>query len=181
MDLNEFLEDKYGRRFVTLDVNGSGLLEPEDYEEAATRMCALSGTRPDLGSGRRLVEAYRAAHRSLARAAGAPYGIGRKEFTAVMCDRLAGRPEAFDHGMAAVGELVFEVCDIDRDGFLDERDYCRFLAGYGVPRDAALEAVRRLAPTGRLRLGREEFLAHSRDFYCGTDPAAPGTWMFGVF
>ncbi|MFJ2061076.1 hypothetical protein ACIOMM_34860 [Streptomyces sp. NPDC087908] len=105
----------------------------------------------------------------------------KRDFLAVIESRLTGRPDYSARGMEKVGRIIFDVCDIDRNGFMDDRDYCRFLFSYGVPEQDALWAVRRITSSANPILSRSRFIELSREFYCSADPDAAGNWMFGKF
>lgn len=100
-------------------------------------------------------------------------------FVDFMGGELAGRPDVFDRGMKPIVDLIVDICDIDRDHYLDESDFCRFLGSYAVSECEVIAAARRLGIGPTDLISHEEFVHHSRNFYCGDDPSDPGNWLFG--
>ncbi|MFB7868039.1 EF-hand domain-containing protein [Streptomyces sp. NPDC056069] len=178
---SELQRQKYMRRFATLDVNGSGFLELADYVTVAVNMCVASGVAADSTLGASLVNAYRQAFERLAGNSGSieDARVDLQTFVDFMGSALAGRPDVFDLGIKPIADLIVDVCDIDRDHHLDESDFFRFLGSYAVSESEAMAAARRLGIGPTDLISREEFVDHSRNFYCGDDPSDPGNWLFG--
>ncbi|MFJ8589660.1 EF-hand domain-containing protein [Streptomyces sp. NPDC093595] len=181
--LSELQWLKFAHRFTTLDINGSGCLELSDYAAIAANMCHACSVPIDSGVGLSLRNAYIRAFKALSsgREDIQAVQITLDEFIRFMEMRLAGRPEVFDRGMKRIAGLVADICDVNRDGFLDEKDFICFLGSYSIPEGEYAVALRNLGMRSNGPLSREDFISHSRDFYCGDNPLSPGNWLFGDF
>jgi Ca2+-binding EF-hand superfamily protein len=62
---------------------------------------------------------------------------------------------------------VFAATDVDGDGYLTEATATAAFALLDLNRDGFLS--------------RSEFAEHWTEFWAGDNPAAPGSWVFGVF
>ncbi|ADD39774.1 EF-hand domain-containing protein [Stackebrandtia nassauensis] len=180
MVVSEFQRRKLLRRFDTLDVNGSGYLELGDYLRITSR---LSRAFPVAARDERvvaLVAAYRRLWRELLTEGDSDgdHRVSRDEFVTLMGRELIDSPDNFDRLLRPTIEAVFDICDVDADGVVDAGELRMMLEGYGVPDSAVDVAVARIAPDGTT-LDRDAFVSTMRQYYCGDDPAEPGSWMFG--
>ncbi|GAA4014988.1 calcium binding protein CalD [Allokutzneria multivorans] len=163
------------------DVDGSGHLEPSDFDELAARLIGGLGADPASAKAQRVREGYRDLCAALLAEIDTD-GDGRisePEFVTGMA-RVAGDREGFARMIAPLARTNLDLCDTDGDGQLDRDEFARLLGLFNAAALGDAERIfDRLDTDGGGTLSVSEILDALCDFYLSTDPASPGNLLFG--
>jgi hypothetical protein len=92
-------------------------------------------------------------------------------------DQLAQMPEA----VTGTAEAMFEAVDENADGRISPAEYRRLVEAWNGRETDTAEVFALLDLNHDGYLSRSEFTGHWTEFWAGDNPAAPGSWVFGLF
>jgi len=92
-------------------------------------------------------------------------------------DRLGEMPQAVD----ATAEAMFEAVDENADGRISPPEYRRLVEAWAGRATGTDGIFARLGLGHDGHLSRTELMVHWTEFWAGGNPAAPGSWVFGLF
>ncbi|MFG2005201.1 EF-hand domain-containing protein [Spirillospora sp. NPDC048911] len=178
--LTDLQRTKIERRFQALDHDGDGFLEQSDYAGLAADLAERLG-RADPAAMRRVHDAYLGIWEAIRRGADTDDDgrVDLAEFTAALEKGVIGRDGGFDRAILPSVLAVLDFADLDGDGYIDAIEFHRWYVGPDRPQQDAEAVFARLDTDGDGRLSKEELTAAMREFYCGTDPNAPGNDLYG--
>ena len=177
----DIVSSKLALRFKLLDRDRNGYIEAADYEDLARRIAAAFGRSVDTAPGSTLRRAYLTLWRALQSKMDTD-GDGRvseEEFQASIRDSVVDRADGFQRVIEPIAQAVLDVCDIDGDGVLDQREVTTMLSAFGVSQADAAQAFARLDRDHDGRLTGRELTTAVQEFYCSADEDAPGNWFYG--
>jgi Ca2+-binding EF-hand superfamily protein len=177
---SELLRHKIDRSFRRLDTDGNGHVERGDLQDVGARLIQGFGESPTSPKGRAVTVRLDAVWQELA-----AYGDGDRDGRLSADEYQAGMTAAFVEGPAfdpvfrPASEAVAVLCDTDGDGRLAREDFAVLQQAFNTSHEEATMAFERMDTDGDGRLRVEELVAAMRAYYIGTDPQAPGNWLFG--
>jgi len=163
--------------FSVLDVNGNGILQPDDFTLIGNRISDLIGH--EIKSKQRLnlkVKSYRLFIQILT-------DIG-KEQTELLLDEWI---DFFDtHALEMPQKYVirtvnylFSIFDQDGDGYITKDEYLDMFKAYDLDVEDVEKGFRMLDENGDKQISKEELLTAFNDFFLSTEEDSPGNWIFG--
>jgi Ca2+-binding EF-hand superfamily protein len=168
---SDFQRSKVAGVFGAMDSDGDGYLTEHDFQALADRWVALRGG----GDHQRLVEIMLGWWATLRDTAGT--GQVRIDDVLAVVDRLAEMPEA----VTGTAEAMFEAVDENGDGRISKAEYRQLIEAWNGLETDTDEAFALLDLNHDGYLSRAEFTTHWTEFWAGDDPAAVGSWVFGLF
>jgi len=133
------------RRFAVLDVDGNGVWQRDDYQQATRRLCDAFGH----AAGSAAAQAVAAGQRDLFDALLPPHmdadgdqGITQDEFVTAVGRTVSDRA-GFDAAVRTAARAFVQAADQDGNGALDPREYAQLAGVYGVPAHEAAQAFGR--------------------------------------
>ncbi|WP_024799394.1 EF-hand domain-containing protein [Nocardia sp. BMG51109] len=182
MEISAFLDRKLARRFTTLDADGNGVIERDDYILSATRLADEFGHAADSAQRQRMMALCEQLWTLLSQAADAD-GDGRitlGEYKSAFVDGLLVTEESFDAGYRPLMETIVAIADVDGDGKLGEDEYVRWAGAWmGLTAPIARDAHRRLDTDGDGVVTADTILTAVHDYYFDDTPGSVGSWFLG--
>jgi Ca2+-binding EF-hand superfamily protein len=177
--MHPLLRSKLTLRFTLFDADRDGYVDANDFTEQARRMLMAAGIAADAPQAHRLHEEYERGWDRLCRQVGRDRDarLAVEEF--IDAWNAVVEAEGFDQVMLPIIDNIMELMDTDGDDKLGQQEFTRWLTAYQVDEPDAVEAFRRLDRDGTGRIDRTELTAAFVEFYTGTDPDAPGAWLYG--
>lgn len=180
--LSDWQRRKLEHRFEVQDRNHDGCVDVGDYLQVVDTMAELNHWSPDsteYGSLRTTYLSYWDALCKMIDKDG-DERITLEEFLAGF-ESLLEDPENYRRYVEAVATNLFEGADRDADGKISLEEFSVPQQAYGLTADQAKQTFQRLDVSGQGFLTSEDIYARAREFFYSDDPAAPGSWLFGVF
>lgn len=172
----EFQRNKIAGVFDAMDADRRGHLVEADFTALAERWTTRRGLTPDSDQYARLRNIMLGWWASLSAAAIDTTHVTLNDVLAVV-DLLP----AMTHAVAATADAMFEAIDENADNMISQSEYRELIEVWnGCPTDTD-KIFPLLDLNGDGHLSREEFQELWTQFWSGTDPTAPGTWVFGPF
>lgn len=177
---SDLLRHKLDRSFRRLDTDGNGHVERGDLQDVGARLIRGFGESPTSPVGRAVVVRLDAVWQELAAYADADRDgrLSADEYHAGMTAAFIDGP-AFDPVFRPAAEAVAALCDTDGDGRLERSEFAVLQRAFNTSLREATVAFERIDTDRDGRLAVEELIAAMRAYYVGTDPDAPGNWLFG--
>jgi Ca2+-binding EF-hand superfamily protein len=175
-----FLKHKLDRSFRRLDTDGNGHVGRADLQDIGARLIHGFGESPTSPKGKSVVVRLEAVWAELAAYADADRDgrISADEYQAGMTAAFIEGP-AFDPVFRPAAEAVAGLCDTDGDGRVDGKEFAVLQEAFNTPPEDVAAAFRRLDTDSDGGLSVAELVTAIRAYYIGTDPQAPGNWLFG--
>jgi Ca2+-binding EF-hand superfamily protein len=168
---SDFQRSKIAGIFGAMDSDGDGYLTEQDFRALAARWAELRAGEDNT----RLVAIMMGWWATLRDAAGTEQ-VAIEDVLAVV-DRLGEMPEA----VTATAETMFEAVDQNGDGHITKGEYRQLVEAWSGRVTDTDEVFALLDLNHDGHLSRAEFARHWSEFWAGDDPAAPGSWVFGLF
>jgi Ca2+-binding EF-hand superfamily protein len=168
------------RRFAVLDVDGNGVRQRDDYQQATRRLCDAFGH----AAGSAAAQAVAAGQRDLFDAllphmdADGDQEITRDEFVTAVGRTVSDRA-GFDAAVRTAARAFVQAADQDGNGALDPGEYARLAAVYGVPAREAAQAFGRLDRDSNGLLDTAELAEAISRFFTSPDPGTYGSLAAG--
>jgi Ca2+-binding EF-hand superfamily protein len=177
---SELLRHKIDRSFRRLDTDRNGHVERGDLQDVGARLILGFGESPTSPKGRAVTVRLDAVWQELAAYADGDRDgrLSADEYHAGMTAAFVEGP-AFDPVFQPAAEAVAVLCDTDGDGRLAREEFAVLQRAFNTSPEQATVAFQRIDTDGDGRLGVEELVTAMRAYYIGTDPQAPGNWLFG--
>jgi len=174
------LKRKLDSSFQRLDSDGNGYAERADFQDVGARLIRGFGQSPTSPKGKVVAARLDAVWAELAAYADADRDgrITADEYHAGMTAAFIEGP-AFDPVFRPAAEALAALCDTDDDGRLRCEEFAVLQQAFNTPAGAADTSFERIDTDGDGRLDVDELVAAIRQYYIGTDPGAPGNWLFG--
>ncbi|MFJ4849933.1 MULTISPECIES: EF-hand domain-containing protein [unclassified Streptomyces] len=174
------LKRKLDISFRRLDTDGNGYAERADLQDVGARLIHGFGQSPTSPKGRPVVVRLDAVWAELA-----AYADGDRDGRLSSAEYRHGMTRAFIEGPAfdpvfhPAAEAVVHLCDTDGDGRVQRGEFEILQRAFSTPASAVVAAFDRLDTDGDGLVSTAELVTAIRAYYTGTDPAAPGNWLFG--
>ncbi|MCU0450830.1 MAG: EF-hand domain-containing protein [Bernardetiaceae bacterium] len=94
-------------------------------------------------------------------------------------DQTIDSPTGYDEVVMPMAQLVYQMIDLDQDGYVDQADFSRYYRSLGLGDDLAREVFRELDTDRDQRLSIAELLTGLEIFYKSDLPDLPGNSMYG--
>jgi Ca2+-binding EF-hand superfamily protein len=174
-------DQRLRKSFGFFDADKDGDIEYDDVLAMAARITSAFGVRPGSAKGIVLSNAFEIFWRELLDAVDLDDDrrITEEEYLSGMVGAFAEKDGGFDRGLRPVIAAILVISDSDDDGMLNREEFQRVEAAMGNPSSDAGEAFDKLDRDNSATLTVEELIDAAREFHTGTDPAAPGNWLFG--
>jgi Ca2+-binding EF-hand superfamily protein len=172
---------KLTHMFETIDEDGNGALEQDDYERLADRVADIRGW--DRGSPEHAeVRSQFVAQWSGLKASADSDASSRVTLDEWLRyqDRLISDPEYFDALVGGTVDFFFDFMDDDQDGRISCRELAKSFVVFGVESAEADLAFPHLDIDNDGYLSKSEYHQIVLDFFGSADPDAPGNWMLGA-
>nr|WP_246461987.1 lipase family protein [Nocardia transvalensis] len=165
-------------RFRILDATGDGRIGLDDFRAHALRLIQSFG-RP-LGDP--VATRVRSGYERLARQLIAHYdadGDGTIDVEEFLGSRAGGVPESIATGARDLVRAVLALIDTGGEDGISRTRFREVTRGLGIAADES-DAIFDLTDTdGSGQLDEDEFASGVVEFLTGSDPRAPGYWLFG--
>ena len=177
--LTELQKRKMTRFFVVWDFDGTGMIEPHNFDLLVGRLVELLGIEPASTAHRELQARYDGMWAGLKPAISDPKrtGLVLSEWLAA-CGVLLESP-AFRAQVDSIVDFLWLTLDTDRDGHVSLDQYAKFAQAYLMPRRVAEDLFGRMGKPKHQPLSRAELKKLVEDFYWSDDPEAPGNYLWG--
>jgi len=178
-----YLRRKQLWMFKLADVNGDGVVTPDDTMEFALRLVRLTGYAEDSPRAKQLVATVKRIWQGLvAKPAWVPdtERLDAEQFVTVMANSIAQTPDKMMQYIGVVTSLAFAMADTDHDGLISREDAIRLdMEVLGKDREWGEHGWAVLDPDGHGYLGYAECLLTVTDMIISPDPNAPGNLALG--
>lgn len=180
--LSDWQRRKMTHRFNLQDSNHDGSIDLNDYMRVVDEMAKLRGWSADAPEYSSFRATYHAYWEALCRLTDKNMDgqVNLSEFIAGF-ERLLSDDQNYRRYVESVAKNLFDSVDLDRDDKISLGEFSIPQQAYGLTADQAQETFKRLDVTGKGYLTRDEMYGLAHEFFYSDDPAAPGTWLFGVF
>jgi Ca2+-binding EF-hand superfamily protein len=174
------LRRKLERSFHRLDTDGNGFAERADLQDVGARLMRGFDQSPTSPKGRAVAARLDAVWAEMA-----AYADTDRDGRLSSADYHHGITRAFIDGPAfdpvfrPAAVALTELCDPDGDGRVTREEFEVLQRAFSTPPDEVAAAFERMDTDGDGALSTAELVAAIRDYYVGTDPEAPGNWLFG--
>jgi len=182
---SDFQIRKLTHLFHAQDTNGDGALQWEDFRAQAIRLCEIQGAGADSPTFALVQRRMMVCWQELADWADANRDgqIQLSEylgFYGMLIDTSVGttlrRPPSW---LGAIAEDLFDLCDLDGDGYIGPSELSAFLRAYGTDEARAAALFSTLDRDGDGQINRDEARLIAWEFFIGDDPTQPGNYIFG--
>ena len=177
MEISELKRAKLRRMFSVYDYDDNGFIERSDYEAVIANLAGARQLEPGSSTYEELKRSYLSVWEWLRREADTDHD-GRVSFEEMLHynERVTHDPRLFQEQVVALGDLLFELLDRDRDGHVTRQEYHEFAT---CLRFQPGEAFSKLDVDGKGRLSKPEVHRRIHEFYFSDLEDAPGNWLFG--
>ncbi|MFI2642789.1 EF-hand domain-containing protein [Streptomyces sp. NPDC018610] len=164
-------ERRIAARFATLDQDGSGWIDREDFSVAAKALLAEFGTTARSGKGQALYAGAEAFWQGMAGIADrdGDQRITRQEFVTGAVKRLRDNPERFAEIGRPFLHAALAVADTDDDGAVTVADTVRALRVLGVPEEVARATAAALDTDGDGLVGEQDVVPALARYFTVTE------------
>ena len=165
---------RFGALFQSLDRNGDGFVDGDDYELVIATLAQRRGLQagsPGHDDLRTKVMHGWEGLRELGDADG-DGRVTRSEYVDAM-SALADSPDGLDRIGRSIADQMITASDADGDGRLDLDEFTDMMGAWGAAGDRAEALFRHIDANGDGFLSRDELLASMRRFFLDDDPNAP--------
>jgi Ca2+-binding EF-hand superfamily protein len=180
--LSDWQRRKLEHRFDVQDRNHDGCIDLGDYMRIVDTMAELNQWPPESAQYDSLRTTYLSYWHALCKMMDkdGDERVTLQEFVAGF-EGLLEDPENYRRYVEAVATNLFEGVDTDADGKIDLGEFSVPQQAYGLTAEQARQTFQRLDVNGQGFLTRDDIHARAHEFFNSDDPAAPGSWLFGVF
>jgi Ca2+-binding EF-hand superfamily protein len=174
------LKRKLDSSFRRLDADRNGYAERADFQDVGARLIHGFGQSPTSPKGKVLAARLDAVWAELA-----AYADADRDGRITSAEYHAGMTAAFIEGPGftpvfhPAAEAVAALCDSDDDGRLRREEFVVLHHAFNTPAGEEATSFNRIDTDGDGHLAVGELVAAIRQYYIGTDPKAPGNWLFG--
>ncbi|GAA1122612.1 EF-hand domain-containing protein [Nocardiopsis composta] len=174
------IAERFGRLFDTLDSDGDGAVDREDYRRLVDRYTQGYSLDADDRRTQALATSYQMLWLELLRHSPAPadHRLDRAAFIRAM-HAVAEDGSRFN-ATEGLADAVFDLLDSDDSGSISEAEYLRYAEVLGAGADTARGRFKALDTDGDGSIGREEFIQSAREFLFGADTESAGGFVFGM-
>ena len=167
-------------RFKRFDIDGDGVLTPNDYEGLAQRLLDAYGVPADEPKGKAVLDGYRGLWELHAREMDTNHDgyITPEEFHSAIASHVIGN-NGVEETVVPLMRAILDLCDKEGSGSLDRDEFTSLMAVFGVSDAHSLETFAKLDREGDGTISFDEFVEAGREFYTSTDPDAAGHTLFG--
>jgi Ca2+-binding EF-hand superfamily protein len=180
--LSAFRIRKLRARFKTIDMDGNGVIELNDYLLARDNIARLGGFGESSGQHQQLTQMMHGMWESLRKDADTDRDdkVTLDEYLSCMAQRLSNRDYFKDH-LIPFTEFNFRILDPAGTGALTRDQFVTGAECMGMAKQLAASVFDRIDVDGQGRIDKSDFNDRIKEFYFGEDPEAPGNWLFGDF
>ncbi len=165
---------RFGAVFQSLDRNGDGFVDGNDYELVVASLAQRRNLQPGSPEHDDIRTKVMHGWEGL-RELGDTDGDGqvtREEFVESLAT-LAESPEGFDRIGLSIADQMITAMDADGDGRLDLEEFTGMMGAWGAASDRAEAQFGHIDTDGDGFVTRDELLASMRRFFLDEDPNAP--------
>lgn len=177
--LTDLQKKKITRLFNVVDSDRNGVLEKSDIERVSTNLCEGRGWK----SGEQKWEALKARYAFTWQQV-QPFAdkdkVSLEKFIEYH-DKMLNIPGAYDATVKAMTDFIFDALDSDGDGKITLAENKAFYKAYGIDEKEADKVFPKLDLNADGHISRAELTDLVTQFFFGSDPEAPGNWLFGQF
>lgn len=163
--------------FSVLDLNGNGILQPDDFTIVGDRISDLIGLPKK--SKKRLhlkVRSYRLFIQILTDIEKEKTELNKSEWLSFFTELEVEHSQKY---ISRTVSYLFSIFDQNGDGLITEDEYLDMFKAYDLNLEHVAMGFKLLDLNGDAQLSKEELLSAFHDFFLSTDPDAPGNWIFG--
>jgi Ca2+-binding EF-hand superfamily protein len=182
LQISPFLDRKLLRRFRTLDTDGDGFVEREDFDVSVSRLGAAFGLAPGDARVQRLRTLSLGLWQHLSSVADVDSNgrISHAEYKQSFAQGLLETQDSFDAGYVPFLEAIMAIADTDGDGKLDADEHVRWTGSLmGLAAADAHEVHRRLDSDNDGHITAHDLLEAIREYYFDEHPDSAGSWLLG--
>ncbi|GAA4906390.1 Ca2+-binding EF-hand superfamily protein [Stackebrandtia albiflava] len=176
----DLLDRKFAVCFSHLDADRNGAVERSDIDRLAERLPARFGVPADAPQARAyrdgLIRFWEAVSSECD--TDADGRITAEEYIRGMRAAIAN-PAKLEDGFRAMAEASVRLIDTDGDDRISREEFIGSGDAFGVRRDEAEESFRLLDTDRDGHITTDELREAISQYYTGTDPDAPGNFLFG--
>lgn len=179
--LTDLQKRKMTRLFNVYDIDGSGMIEAQDYRRLVENFAAIRGWDYGSEAYQRLQNKFMFVWEYMQK-----FGDPDRSETITLDEFLAYASSLLEGNYGAIagstGSFLFDLIDEDSDGLITLSEFQMFYWGYGIEDEKiAAEIFARLDLNGDGTMSADEFAQHGYDFHYSDDPDCPGNWFFGPY
>lgn len=180
--LTELQQRKLTAVFKGFDSDKNGAIEIADFQRVATQLCHLRGVGPGAAGYEKTVQAFTRGWEGVRQVADT-----NRDDRITLDEWLAFHaqgPAVFEHVVAGVGGMTFDMIDGNGDGVISQEEYGHMCAAYGL--DTSSMSVETLFhhvdANGDGQIDRAEFLQLMREHLQeDQNEANPANYLWGAF
>lgn len=180
--VNDLLDRKLAASFTHLDADRDGFVDRADITRIADRMLEAFKVPEVSGKGAAYVDGLLRFWESIEEACGNADETGRitaRQYRDGLRDAF-DTPDKASRGLRPMAEATVELVDNDNDGRISRPEFQTALRIFGIEASESATAFAKLDTNGDGHITTDELQVAINDFYLGTDPDAPGNWLFGA-
>ncbi|KAH8414449.1 hypothetical protein KR215_006626 [Drosophila sulfurigaster] len=180
MSISDFRKKKLLFLFnVFFDVNQSGEIDVNDFEQAIERVCALrkwpKGTPKNKETYDVMMEIWNGLRSKADKDNDGQVSVDE---WCNMWDAYAKDPSSVMDWQNTYMNFMFDLEDASHDGGIDVSEFTLVCSSYGLDKTECEEAFAKMAQ-GESEVNREQFSALWKEYFAAEDATAPGNFIFG--
>ncbi|MEA5536618.1 hypothetical protein [Crocosphaera sp. XPORK-15E] len=181
--LTSFQKQKLTKLFSMYDAENMGVLKLSSFETIARRLGGLRGWKSGSQEELNLLEQYTYRWMRLKNNIkesthhGSGSTINLEEW--FVYHEILLEEDAFKQDIKALGNLIFDVIDLDENQKIDQQEWTTLFKIYGLPVVYSPMAFSQMDEDEDGFLTKEDILRRLQEFYWSQNPQEKGNYLFG--